>query len=126
MNTQKILIIEDDKDQLQGLSMRLEMSGYDVAVATDACTAISVARKENPDLIILDIGLPAGDGFVVVQRLEGLALTMPVIVLSGRDPWQNEKRALAAGAVEFLQKPVDNDVLLAVIAKALGAEAKTA
>ncbi|MBL4851866.1 MAG: response regulator [Gammaproteobacteria bacterium] len=127
MTKQKILIIEDDKDQLKGLLARLRMSGYDVVTATDAITAISATRKADPDLILLDIGLPAGDGFLVLQRLEDMGLnTMPVIILSGRDPWQNEEKALAAGAVAFLQKPVDNNVLLTTISKELGPIKKSA
>jgi len=127
MKKQKILIIEDDKDQLKGLWARLKVSGYQVVVATDAITAISTTRKENPDLILLDIGLPAGDGFIVLDRLEDAMLnTMPIIILSARDPWQNEEKALAAGAVAFLQKPVDNDVLLTTISQALGTVRKSA
>jgi len=127
MKKQKILIIEDDKDQLKGLWARLKVSGYQVVVATDAITAISTTRKENPDLILLDIGLPAGDGFIVLDRLEDAMLnTMPIIILSARDPWQNEEKALAAGAVAFLQKPVDNNVLLTTISQALGTVRKSA
>jgi len=127
MKKQKILIIEDDKDQLKGLWARLKVSGYQVVVATDAITAISTTRKENPDLILLDIGLPAGDGFIILDRLEDAMLnTMPIIILSARDPWQNEEKALAAGAVAFLQKPVDNDVLLTTISQALGTVRKSA
>lgn len=70
-----------------------------------------------PDLMILDLGLPAGDGFSVLERLkvnESLS-SIPVIVLSGRDRVGNWDRALKAGAKTFLQKPVANDKLLAVI-----------
>jgi DNA-binding response OmpR family regulator len=70
-----------------------------------------------PDLIILDLGLPAGDGFSVLERLkanESLS-SIPVIVLSGRDRVGNRERALKAGARFFLQKPMANDKLLAVI-----------
>ena len=70
-----------------------------------------------PDLMILDLGLPAGDGFSVLERLkvnESLS-AIPVIVLSGRDRVGNWDRALKAGAKTFLQKPVANDKLLAVI-----------
>ena len=70
-----------------------------------------------PDLMILDLGLPAGDGFSVLERMkvnERLA-AIPVIVLSGRDRVGNWDRALRAGAKTFLQKPVSNDKLMAVI-----------
>jgi len=75
-----------------------------------------------PDLIILDLGLPAGDGFSVLERLKAnLTLTsIPVIVVSARDRNENRERALKAGARAFLQKPVDNARLLSVIRQALG------
>ncbi len=116
MSKQKILIIEDDLDQVKGLGMRLKMNGYDIATASDAVSAIATIRDEEPHLILLDIGLPGGDGFLVMQRIKNLMLSFaPIIVLSGRDPGQNEDKALAAGAVAFFQKPADNDELLATI-----------
>jgi DNA-binding response OmpR family regulator len=122
MTVKKILIIDDDKDLQRGLNIRLKATGYSTVFATDAVSAISVARKEDPDVIILDIGLPCGDGFTVMQRLTSLASTSvtPIIVITGRDPSTTEERALKAGAVAFLQKPFDNDELLAAIQKALG------
>ena len=62
MNGKKILIVDDDHDLVLGLSARLKANGYNVVCAGDAISAITVARKEAPDLIILDLGLPAGDG----------------------------------------------------------------
>jgi two-component system KDP operon response regulator KdpE len=116
MTPKKILIIDDDKGLLRGLNVRLRATGYNTALATDAVSAISVARKEEPDVIILDIGL------TVMQRLMSLASTSatPIIVITGRDPSTTKERALQAGAVAFLQKPFDNDELLAAIQKALG------
>lgn len=122
MVAKKILIIEDDKDLLRGLNLRLRATGYNTVFASDAVSAISVARKEEPDVIILDIGLPCGDGFTVMQRLTSLAPTAatPIIIMTGKDPSTNEQRALRAGAVAFLHKPFDNEELLATIQKALG------
>ena len=122
MNAGKILIVDDDVDQQRGLVLRLRASGYSVVVAGDAVQAISVARKELPDLILLDIGLPGGDGHLVLDRLSALAATseIPVIVLSGKDPSGHRERVLEAGAVAFFQKPVDNAVLLEAIAEARG------
>jgi PleD family two-component response regulator len=69
----KILIIDDDPHLLLGLTPRLAASNYSVVTATDAISAVSVARKEVPDLIILDLGLPGGDGFLVLERIRNLA-----------------------------------------------------
>jgi two-component system OmpR family response regulator len=122
MSGQKVLIVDDDKDMLRGMNIRLKANGYNVVFAADAISAISVARKEEPDTIILDIGLPGGDGFTVMERLKSLlpVAYIPIIILTARDVSGNQERAINAGAYAFLQKPVDNDVLLETIQNALG------
>jgi DNA-binding response OmpR family regulator len=118
-----ILIVDDDPDQRLGLHIRLKANNFSTSFAADAMTSIVEARKQAPDLIILDLGLPAGDGFVVMDRLKNITqlALVPVIVLSARSPEPNRQRALQAGAKAYLRKPVDNDELLAVIQLALGA-----
>lgn len=122
MDKKKILIVDDDEDAVKGLRLRLRAHNFNTAVAMDAVSAISQAKNENPDVILLDLGLPAGDGFIVMERLANLdsLAGVPVIVLSARDPHGNKERALNAGAAAFFQKPADNDELLAAIRKALG------
>lgn len=117
----KILIIEDDADLRRGLNVRLQAAHYDTAFASDAVMALSIARKEEPDVILLDLGLPGGDGFLVLDRMKHIAslACTPVIVVSARDPKTNEKRALDAGAEAFFQKPVDNKELMVAIQRAL-------
>jgi DNA-binding response OmpR family regulator len=122
MSGRKVLIVDDDKDMLRGMHIRLKANGYDVVFAADAISAISVARKEEPDVIILDIGLPGGDGLTVMERLKSLlpVAHIPVIILTARDAATYKERAINAGAYAFFQKPVDNDELLESIQKALG------
>jgi CheY-like chemotaxis protein len=122
MNQKKILIVDDDPEVRLSLHVRLKVNNYDVLFAGDGVASIAEARKHMPDLIILDLGLPAGDGFSVLERLKANPnLSMiPVIVVSGRVRTPNRERALKAGAIAFLQKPVDNARLLAVIRHALG------
>jgi DNA-binding response OmpR family regulator len=117
MTKPKILVVDDDPDLLHALRLRLRANNCEIATATDGYSAIASAQKERPDLIILDIGLPAGDGFVVLERLRNsdLLAGIPVIVLSARDPQGNEERALKAGASMFFQKPVDNEELMHMI-----------
>jgi len=121
MNKPKILIVDDDPDLRKGLNLRLRANHYDTAYASDGFSAIAMAQKEKPDLIILDIGLPAGDGFVVLNRLQQSASlsVIPVVVLTARDPEVNRDRTLKAGAIAFLQKPADNNELLEVVRSAL-------
>lgn len=121
MNANKILLIEDDKDSVRAMAVRFRAKGYQFVVACDAISAISIARQEKPDLIILDLGLPAGDGFTVLQRLKTNyeLMFIPVIVVSARDPLLNQQRALESGAEIFFQKPFDNDELFSAVQKSL-------
>jgi DNA-binding response OmpR family regulator len=122
VGNKKILIVDDDPDVRQGMHVRLKANHYDTFFAGDALSSMAEARKNEPDLIILDLGLPAGDGFVVMERLKSFPAlaVIPVIVVSARDVLANKERALKAGAKAFLQKPVDNAELLKVIRQALG------
>jgi DNA-binding response OmpR family regulator len=124
MSVKKILIVDDDEYLLLGLAAKLKANGYAVVTAMDGVAAIASARRESPDLIILDLGLPAGDGFLVLDRLRAMTdlLATPVIVLSAWDPINNKHRSLKAGAVAFFQKPPDNSEFLSAIRHALGEE----
>src|SRR4030081_2688093 len=127
MDSKKILIVDDDPDIRQGMHVRLKANQYDTFFAADAFSGVAEARRHRPDLIILDLGLPAGDGFVVMERFKSIPslAVIPVIVVSARDVLANKERALRAGAKAFLQKPVDNAELLKVIRQALGEPALT-
>jgi DNA-binding response OmpR family regulator len=122
MGNKRILIVDDDPDVRLGLCLRLKANHYDIFFATDAVDAIAEARKNGPDLVILDLGLPAGDGFLVMERLKTMPslAAIPIIVVSARDRHPNRERTLEAGAKAFLQKPIDDAELLAVIRHALG------
>src|ERR1700688_3226362 len=127
MSYKKILIVDDDPDVREGLHVRLTANHYETFFATDALSSLVEARKHKPDLIILDLGLPAGDGFLVMERLKSIPAlaVIPIIVVSARDVLANKERALMAGAKAYLQKPVDNAELLKVIRRALGEPALT-
>jgi DNA-binding response OmpR family regulator len=113
----KILIVEDDADIRGLLSVRLRQHSYDTSVATDGMTALAVARREQPDLIVLDLGLPAGDGFTVMERMRAITslADVPVVVITARDAATNREKAESCGAVAFVEKPIDFDQLLATI-----------
>ena len=114
---EKILVIEDDPVARADLEARLEANGYVVARAADAASALTVVNRERPDLILLDLGLPAGGGFLVLERLrkiEALA-AIPVLIVTGRSDAETRKRVAALGVAPVLTKPVDTEALLTAI-----------
>jgi DNA-binding response OmpR family regulator len=119
-----VLLVDDDEDLLVALAAPLRRQGFEVAVATDAVTAVSTAVRQPPDVVIMDIGLPGGDGTMVMQRLHSLPQLagVPVIMLSGRDPEKHRETALAAGAAAYLAKPIAPDRLAAAVVEALGGD----
>jgi DNA-binding response OmpR family regulator len=121
MTTRKILIVDDDVDVRRGISMRLRAAGYGTVFAADGFSATATAVKEQPDLILLDLGLPAGNGYVVMSRLRNNAALsgVPIVVVTGRATHLEETKAMEAGATAFLQKPVDVMVLLETVRAAI-------
>jgi CheY-like chemotaxis protein len=126
MDSTKILVVDDNPEIRKALSVRLRANGYQVLLAADGLSATAVLVKEKPDLIILDLGLPCGDGFVVMERLQqnDYLATIPVIVLTGRELEKTGNQALLAGAVAVFQKPVEDGKLLFAIRKALDLSAR--
>lgn len=121
MTCKKILIVDDDRDLLHGMNVWLRSQGYKVVFAVDATSAIPMAQSEKPDLLILDLSLPAGGGYHVMKSLRSsmAQATIPIIVITAGDESVNRERALAEGAEAFFQKPVDSEELLMAIKKAL-------
>ncbi len=102
-----VLMIEDDAKVSLALGIRLKSMGYEVTTAADAVSAVSQARKCAPDVILIDINLPGGDGFVVAQRLKTLVQTSatPMIFITASKKAGLKERAKELGAVAFLEKP---------------------
>lgn len=118
MTAKKILLVDDDKELLYGMKIWLRANGFQVCHASDGASAIATAKAHRPDLIILDMGLPGEDGYMIMGRLRALMPLghTPIIMISARDLG---RKALEAGAEAFFQKPFDNRQLLAAIQKAL-------
>lgn len=118
-----ILVIEDDGDIRRGLCVRLQAHGYTTEAAADAITGHSLALKAQPALILLDLGLPGGDGLALLKKLKALPATasIPVLVLTGRDPQNHEEAARQLGSAGFFQKPPEIDHLIAAIHDQIGA-----
>jgi len=131
MSRKKVLIVDDDEVIRTGLALKLQHHGYDVLTAVDGSEAVSTARHERPDLILLDITFPPDvahgggvpwDGFLIMDWLHRLeeAKGIPVIVITGGAPEKFKERALAKGAAGFFHKPIPNDELLAEIKRLIG------
>jgi CheY-like chemotaxis protein len=127
----KILVVDDNPIIVKTLAFKLKANGYEVCTALDGAAAVSTVRKEKPDLILLDISFPPDvghgggvpwDGFLIMDWLHRMdeAKNTPIIVITGGDPVQYEKRSLATGAVAFFHKPLDHDGLINVIRRTLG------
>jgi CheY-like chemotaxis protein len=103
-----IMVVEDNDYSRDALARRLERRGYRIVLATDGQQAVSVARSEGPDLILMDLGLPIIDGWEATRQLKADAATrhIPIIVLSAHAMTNDRELALAAGGNEFDTKPV--------------------
>ncbi|MBU4194272.1 MAG: response regulator [Actinobacteria bacterium] len=117
-----ILVADDDKDLVMALSIRLRAAGYGVVGAHDGEEAYSVAQENKPDLIILDVRMPAGGGFSSIDRMKHSLTTrnIPVIFLTAFDDDDMREEAVRLGAAGFFRKPFDDDDFMAAISKVLG------
>jgi len=116
----RILVVEDDVDTMTWLTVLLKQNNFEVKGACDGTQALSMVVRERPDLVILDIGLPAGNGIFVlenIRRNESLGHT-PVIVWSGA-PAFRPNEAIEAGASCFLPKPCSNESILHAVESAM-------
>jgi DNA-binding response OmpR family regulator len=113
----KVLVVDDDRTARAALGSRLGAIGHDVVYASDGEAALREAREEELDLVLLDLGLPTGDAFLVLEHLRA---GRPVIVFSAADPELYRERALAAGALDFFEKTNDLVPLLRAVQRALG------
>jgi DNA-binding response OmpR family regulator len=113
-----ILLVDDDVLLRRSLAFNLEQAGYHASTAESAEDALAMARRERPDLILLDIGLPGMDGLNALRIIES-EFDIPVIFLTARRRELDEVLGLELGADDYITKPFDNDVLLARIKVAL-------
>ena len=117
----KILIIEDDQKVALGLAIRIKAAGFETVIAHDALSGVRSAIKMKPDLVLLDISMPAGNGFIVAERIQkNISTPIPIIFLTASKREDFKERASELGAVAFFEKPYDAQELLAVISEALG------
>lgn len=131
MTAKRILIVDDDSVTRDVLSRLLNGVGYEILTATDGSQAVSIARHEKPDLILLDIIFPpdvahgggiSWDGFLIIDwlRRQEEAKNIPVIMMTMGNAEEYQNRAFAKGAAAFFHKPIDHEELLAAIRATIG------
>lgn len=116
----RVLIVEDDQDTVNWLTVLLKQAHFEILTAGDGTQGMNMAVRERPDLIILDIGLPAGNGIFVLENIRRNAAIFqtPVIVWSGA-PAFRPNEAIEAGASCFLPKPCSNESILHAVESAM-------
>jgi two-component system KDP operon response regulator KdpE len=107
-----ILVVDDEPQILRALAINLRARHYSVVTAANGTDALALAGRHNPDLVVLDLGLPDMDGIDVVRGLRGWT-TVPIVILSGRSDSSEKVDALDAGADDYVTKPFSVDELLA-------------
>ncbi len=119
--SKRLLIVEDDLDLGEALRIFFEKSGFEVISSSDAYGGIQLAHKERPDLLILDITMPAGGGISVLRKLKQSIHTknIPVIITTGSASKDDEQEALRLGIKEYIRKPYSPEELLGKINKIL-------
>jgi DNA-binding response OmpR family regulator len=119
MEKSKVLVVDDEQDVAKALKARLKANGFNVVLAYDSVQAFTIANQEKPDLILLDIMIPGGGGFVVAERLKQSHATdrIPIIFLTGIPG--GEEQASKIGASGYVMKPYHPDELLETIRRAL-------
>jgi CheY-like chemotaxis protein len=117
----RILYVEDNDDNVAMLKDRLEIEGFEVLVATDGISGVECARRQQPDLVLLDLDLPDIDGWEATRRIRGDASTrtIPVIALSAHAMPEHQAKATLAGCDHYETKPVDFARLVVAIRELL-------
>lgn len=124
--SKKLLVVDDEKDMVFAVKLQLEANGYDVLTAHDGQAALEIARREKPDLIILDLMLPKIDGYKVCRMLkfDEKYKHIPIIMFTARVQKTDEKLGYEVGADAYLTKPFELSVLLSKIKELAKEEGK--
>ncbi len=115
---ERILVVEDEPAFAELISLWLERHGWRPVIAPDGAAALRIFGESPPDLIVLDLGLPRVDGWLVIERVRAES-TVPIIVVTARGSEADKVRGLAAGADDYVTKPLSFPELVARVAAAL-------
>lgn len=122
MTKKRILVVDDELELVTAIEIRLNTAGYEVLIANDGQQALDKARKEIPDLIILDLMLPKMDGYKVCALLKRDTKygKIPIIMLTARAQESDAQMGKEVGADAYITKPFDHKVVMAKIKELLG------
>src|SRR5690242_5173936 len=111
----KVLIVEDNEENRDSLSRRLQRRGYAVVTAADGNAGVAMAQSEKPDLILMDMNMPELDGWEATRQIKAIEALrdVPVLALTAHALAGDRERAVAAGCTDYHTKPVDFPKLLA-------------
>jgi two-component system, NtrC family, nitrogen regulation response regulator NtrX len=115
----RILVIDDEAEIRRSVRMILEYEGYDVIEAASGPEGLTMAEREAPDLVFLDVKMPGMDGLEVLQRIKALNEAVPVVIISGHGTVSTAVEATKAGAFDFIEKPLASERVLVTIRNAL-------
>ncbi len=119
MSSGKVLVVDDEPALLRMLQLALESEGYRVMLASDGRTALTRAREEQPDLVLLDIMMPVIDGWAVLEELRGMDCRPKIVCFTAKDSNRDRLKGWRLGADEYVTKPVDMDRLLGLVGDVL-------
>ena len=113
----RILIVEDNEENRDSLSRRLERRGFEVLLAADGKIGVAVAKAEKPDLVLMDMNMPEVDGWEATRQIKAVSelALVPVIALTAHAMSGDRERAIAAGCADYHTKPIEFPKLLAQI-----------
>lgn len=119
MSKGRILVVDDDPDTVKLLARRLSNDGYSVSSASDGISCMAQVRREDPDLVVLDLQIPAGDGYLTLEQLRDNPhwSRLPVVVLTGSSAEEARKRAMRAGATACFEKTTPSEEFLETISR---------
>ena len=111
----RILLIDDNAENRDSLSRRLERRGFEVLLAVDGRAGVDTALAEKPDLVLMDMNMPKVDGWEATRQIKAEMPTLPVIALTAHALAGDRERALQAGCTDYHTKPIDFPKLLSQI-----------
>ncbi len=112
MDEGRVLLVDDERDFLEVLSQRLEVKGYIVETAESGSETLELLKRKSYDAIVLDLSMPGMDGMETLQKVKAARPNMQIIILTGHGTLESGIEAMKSGASDYIQKPVDFNLLL--------------